>query len=120
LKLSTSKSAGFVGIVSQNDAMAIGARRAFGEIADPAERGKWLQKPFLGVDGLPETGQMHVQRKLLTATVVTPPVAGIALEIFTRARLGGKPIPSRHLVSSQSYPSVEKLHPASSLVGTTI
>ena len=89
--------------------MAVGARRAFGEIADSVEREKWLQMPILGVDGLPETGQRYVQRKLLTATVVTPPVAGIALEIFAKAHREGKPTPVRHLVSSQSYPAVEEL-----------
>jgi ABC-type sugar transport system substrate-binding protein len=114
LKLSTSKSSNFVGVVSQNDAMAIGARRAFGEIADSVERQKWLELPFLGVDGQPETGQRHVQRKLLTATIVTPAVAGIALEIYTRACLEGKPIPERHLVTSQSFPAIEQLHPQAS------
>ena len=113
LKLSTSKSAGFAGIVSQNDAMAIGARRAFSELIDSAERERWLHMPFLGVDGLPETGQRYVQRKSLTATVVTPPVAGIGLELFAKARREGKQTPERHLVGSQSYPAVDELRPES-------
>ena len=65
LKLSTSKSAGFGAVVSQNDAMAIGARRAFAEINDPQERDAWLNLPFLGCDGLPSTGQQYVSRELL-------------------------------------------------------
>jgi ABC-type sugar transport system substrate-binding protein len=111
LKLSTSKSAGFSAIVSQNDAMAVGARRAFNELADSAERLKWLHLPLLGVDGLPETGQKYVQRKLLTATVVTPPVAGIALELFAKSSREGQPLPARHLVGSQSYPAIQELQP---------
>lgn len=111
LKLSTSKSSAFVAVVSQNDAMAIGARRAFGEISNPGERDGWLRLPFLGCDGLPETGQQFVHRKLLTATVVTPAVAGIALETYMRSKLEGKPVPERLLVSPQSYPAIDQLHP---------
>jgi len=117
LKLSTSRTSGIVGIVSQNDAMAVGARRAFGEVSDSTERGKWLQMPFFGVDGLPETGQRYVQRKVLTATVVTPPVAGIALELFMKAHNEGKPAPARHLVGSQSYPAIGELRPQTAAQG---
>jgi ribose transport system substrate-binding protein len=113
LKLSTSKSAGFGAVVSQNDAMAIGARRAFGEIRDPAERETWLGMPFLGCDGLPETGQQYVHGKLLVATIVTPPVAGIGLETFMHWRSEGKAIPERLLVNPISFPATESLRPQS-------
>jgi ribose transport system substrate-binding protein len=113
LKLSTSKSAGFGAVVSQNDAMAIGARRAFGEIRDPAERETWLGMPFLGCDGLPETGQQYVHGKLLVATIVTPPVAGIGLETFMHWRSEGKAIPERLLVNPISFPAAESLRPQS-------
>ncbi|HWR17206.1 MAG TPA: sugar ABC transporter substrate-binding protein [Terriglobales bacterium] len=109
LKLSTTRSSGFVGIVSQNDEMAIGARRAFGEIHDTTERNAWLNLPFLGVDGLPSTGQQYVHRKLLTATVVTPAVAGIALETFMNWWNHKQGTPERLLVPSISYPAVETL-----------
>lgn len=111
LKLSTSKSSGFSAVVSQNDAMAIGARRAFGEINNPAERQAWLTMPFLGCDGLPETGQQYVERKVLTATVITPAVAGTALETFVRCRQEGRQTPERVLVNGQSFPALERLHP---------
>jgi len=111
LKMSTSKSAGFVAVVSQNDAMAIGARRAFRELNDRTERENWLQIPFLGCDGLPDTGQRFVQQKLITATVVTPAVAGIALENYMRFRTEHKPIPERLLVTPQSFPAIEQLRP---------
>ncbi len=112
LKLSTSKSTGFGAIVSQNDAMAIGARRAFGEVANGGEREAWLRMPYLGCDGLPNTGQQYVHRKLLTSTIVTPAVAGIALEHFMQWRTTRKPVPERVLVSSMSFPVVESLRPA--------
>lgn len=111
LKLSTSKSAGFAGVVSQNDAMAIGARRAFGEIRDTRERDAWLNLPFLGCDGLPSTGQQYVSRNLLKATVVTPAVAGTALHEFMQWRMNGKRLPERLLVGSTSHPVVDALRP---------
>jgi ribose transport system substrate-binding protein len=111
LKLSTSKCSGFAGVVSQNDAMAIGARRAFGEIRDTQERDAWLNLPFLGCDGLPSTGQQYVSRKLLKATVVTPALAGTALHEFMQWRNNGKKLPERLLVGSTSYPVVDALRP---------
>ena len=111
LKLSTSKSSGFAGIVSQNDAMAMGARRAFGEIADFAERQSWLDKPFLGCDGLPQTGQQHVRAGHMAATIVTPAVAGIALEAYCKFRQDGTPIPDRTSAIPVSFPDVAALRP---------
>jgi ribose transport system substrate-binding protein len=111
LKLSTSKSSGFAAVISQNDAMAVGARRAFTEINDANERGHWLQLPILGCDGLPETGQQYVRRGLLTSTVSTPAVAGLALELFAKWRTSGTPIPERTLASSSSFPAFEALRP---------
>ncbi len=111
LKLSTSQSTPFVAVVSQNDAMAIGARRAFSELNNSTERSNWLKLPFFGVDGLPDTGQQFVQRKQLTATVIMPAIAGIALEVYMRSHLEGKPLPERHLVHPQSFPALEQLRP---------
>lgn len=111
LKLSTSKSSGFSAVVSQNDAMAIGARRALGEHPDANEREAWMQLPFLGCDGLPATGQQFVQRKLLTATIIMPAVAGIGLETLMQFRTQGRPIPDRVLVNPTSFPDMEALRP---------
>ena len=111
LKLSTSKSAGFGAIVSQNDAMAIGARRAFGEVNNIQERNAWTNLPFLGCDGLPGTGQQYVNRKLLKTTIVTPAVAGTALHTFIQWRNNGQRIPERLLVGSTSFPEIDTLRP---------
>ena len=111
LKLSTSKSSGFAAIISQNDAMAAGARRSFTEISDATERHQWLQKPILGCDGLPETGQQYVRRGTLTATVATPAVAGMALELFAKWKSNGTAVPERTLAPSSSFPAIEALRP---------
>ena len=111
LKLSTSKSSGFSAVISQNDAMAVGARRAFSEINDSTERAHWMQLPILGCDGLPETGQQYIRRGLLTSTVVTPPVAGLALELFVKWKTQGVVIPDRTLATSTSFPALAALHP---------
>ena len=111
LKLSTSRSSGFSAIVSQNDAMTVGARRAFTEVNDSGEREKWLRMAMLGCDGLPETGQQYVRRGTLTATVVTPAVAGMALELFAKWKTEGTDVPERTLASPSSFPLMEALQP---------
>jgi len=115
LKLSTSKSHGFVAVVAQNDAMASGARKAFSELADTGERAHWLALPHLGCDGLPETGQQSVKRGQLAATVVYPLVAGIALEIFLKAKASGVAIPERTFAAPTSFPALEALQPKAAL-----
>ena len=112
LKLSTSKSHGFVAVVAQNDAMAMGARKAFSELADSAERSHWLGLPILGCDGVPETGQQYVTRGQLAATVVYPLVASIALEMYLKAKTSGAPVPERTLAQPTSFPTIEALRPA--------
>ncbi|HVZ16536.1 MAG TPA: substrate-binding domain-containing protein [Terriglobales bacterium] len=111
LKLSTSKSHGFVAVVAQDDAMAIGARKAFSELTNIDERSHWLSLPFLGCDGLPETGQQYVRRGSMTATVVYPLVAGIALEMYLKAKASGSPIAERTFAAPTSFPAVEALRP---------
>jgi len=115
LKLSTSKCHGFVAVVSQNDAMAIGARRGFSEMNDLNERSHWLSLPIIGCDGLPETGQQYVKRGNLAATAVCPLTAAIALEMFVKAKSSGAPIAERTLVPPTSFPALEALRPMSAL-----
>lgn len=115
LKLSTSKSQGYVAIVSQNDAMALGARRAFSEMTDLGERTHWLSLPMLGCDGLPETGQQYVRRGNLVATAVCPLVAGAALEMYLQAKASGTMLPERTLIPPTSFPPLEQLRPVTAL-----
>ncbi len=109
LKLGVSSKTSVVAIVAQNDAMAIGARKAFEEIGNPQERDKWLSLPFLGADGLPKTGQAWVRTGQLAATVVAPPMAGKAVQLMTKALRAGETVPERTVTVLESYPPIEKL-----------
>jgi ribose transport system substrate-binding protein len=118
LKLSTSKSQGFVGVVAQDDLMAIGARKALAEISDATQRSNWLQMPFLGCDGVPETGQQFVKRGQMAATIIYPLVASIALETYWKAKSSGTSVPPRTMASPTSYPALEALRPKVALAGS--
>ena len=99
-----------IGIVAaQDDSMAIGARKAFQEQTAGAERDKWLGLPYLGCDGLPDTGQAWVRSSLLSATVVVPPNAGTALEMLLQAMRDGSQPQERTLTLPKSFPTVEDL-----------
>jgi len=110
LQLSTSRKANIDLIVAQNDAMAIGVRKAFQESAD-ADRERWLERPFLGVDGVPKTGQAWVQSGLLTATVLTPPNTARALELFSDAFRTSRLPAQQVLIAPSSIPPLDKLKP---------
>ncbi len=100
-----------VGVIGcQNDAMAIGARRAVEALA-PAQREQWLQIPFTGVDGVPTTGQVWVRNGQLTATVITPALTGVALEMVAKAIGSGTQMPERTLTKPVSLPALEQLRP---------
>jgi ribose transport system substrate-binding protein len=109
LKLGGSSKVSIVAIAAQNDAMAIGARKAFEEIKNPQERGKWLSLPFIGADGLPKTGQAWVRTGLLAATVIVPPMAGQAVQLMANALRSGANVPERTLTILESYPPIAKL-----------
>jgi ribose transport system substrate-binding protein len=87
--------------------MAIGARKAFQECAQLGE--SWLKIPFLGCDGMPKTGQAWVHSGLLTATVFSPPTAGIGIELLARFFEHGTMPPLRTLTESRSIPAIEEL-----------
>ena len=109
LRLSTSRDAEILGVVAQNDDMAIGARRAFQELTSGEERDHWMNIPFLGCDGLPKTGRAYVDRGILRATVHIPSHAGRAVEMLSQAITSGTNPPEHTIVPPESYPPVEKL-----------
>jgi len=81
LKLSTSQVGGIDLIAAQNDAMAIGTRKAFEQVTDVIHRLNWLARLYLGIDGVSKTEQAWVQRGQLTATIVVPANAGKAIDM---------------------------------------
>ena len=109
MRLSTSQKSAVGLVCSQNDAMAMGARRAFQEQADESMRAKWLSVPYIGVDGLPKTGQAFVRSGLLTATVIVPPNTTMAMEMLVEATTKNvQPSPLAYTVPV-AFPSVEEL-----------
>ena len=111
LQLSTSKKAVIDLVAAQDDSMAMGARKAFQEIANEAERDRWLKLPFTGCDGLPKTGQAWVRSGLLAATVFAPPNTGQAIEMLFHAFSKGQPPPDRALTPASSIPPLTELKP---------
>lgn len=114
LQLSTSQRAQIDVISAQNDAMAAGARKAFQQFTGSEVKDHWSNLPFLGVDGVPKTGQAWVRQGLLTATIISPPLAGRAVEMLIDALRRGKFPVEVTLIEPRSYPPLETLHPSSS------
>src|SRR5450432_1201840 len=109
LRLSTSKELKIAVVGCQNDAMALGTRRAIQESVEGSERERLLNLPFTGCDGVPSKGQSYVNRGTLAATVITPPMTGQALEMLTAA-IRSKSQPAEHTFTlSTSYPSINEL-----------
>jgi ribose transport system substrate-binding protein len=109
LKLSTSQQAVLDAIAAQDDSMALGARKAFQEIHDSSLRDRWLAIPFLGIDGMPKTGQADVRRGLLAATIIVPTNTGTGIEMLARALSSGVNPSEKTLTAAQSFPSIEEL-----------
>ena len=111
LELSTARQLTVGAVVAQNDAMALGARRAFDELPTGDVRDRWLKVPFLGCDGLPGTGQAAVRRGLLAATVVIPANAGDAIEVLASSLRKGEQPPECINTAATSYPPIASLRP---------
>jgi ribose transport system substrate-binding protein len=108
LSLGSSRQLQIRAVICQNDAMAMGARKAFIGLTEK-DREQWLSIPFTGCDGVTKTGQDWVRRGLLTATIITAPAAGIALEILAKAFNAGSMPPDRTLIPPRSFPAIEEL-----------
>jgi ribose transport system substrate-binding protein len=65
--------------------------------------------PYLGCDGLPNSGQAWVRQGLLTATIYLPPNAGTAIEMLVQAIQSGNMPPEQTLTPPISYPPLEML-----------
>jgi ABC-type sugar transport system substrate-binding protein len=109
LSLSTSKELRIQAVVAQNDAMAMGARKALVEIG-AAEREHWLNTPFLGCDGVTKTGQEWVRTGQLRATVVIPAMAGLALEMLAKAVNTGSMPAERTLCAPRAFPTMAEIY----------
>jgi ribose transport system substrate-binding protein len=108
LRLSTSLGAQINLVGAQDDSMAAGARKAFGEMTE-GDRERWLKIPFTGCDGLPKTGQSWVRSGLLAATIYIRPNTDVALEMLTEAFRTGSAQPESRLIPPESIPSLDEL-----------
>jgi len=111
LRLNTSQKTQIGAIGAQNDAMAMGARKAFSSIGNPTERDKWMRLPYTGCDGVPKTGQTWVRSGSLAATVVIPPSAGKGLTMMLQALQTGAKLPERSHITPESFPPLDQISP---------
>jgi ribose transport system substrate-binding protein len=111
LKLVTSQRSPVDLIAAQDDSMAVGARKAFGELTNELEKERWLKLPYIGCDGLPKTGQVWVRNRLLAATVFVPPNTGQAIEMLISALQSKTKIPERVRTVPVSIPTLGELKP---------
>ena len=108
LRLSTSQETRIDLVGAQDDSMAAGARKAFGEIAI-GDRERWLKIPFTGCDGMPKTGQTWVRTGMLAATIYIRANADLALEMVTENIRTGAILPECKLTIPESIPSLQEL-----------
>jgi ribose transport system substrate-binding protein len=106
LRLRTSQETHIDLVGAQDDSMAMGARKAFGEISG-ADR--WLKLPFTGCDGMPKTGQSWVRSGVLTATIFIPANTDAAIEMLVDAIKNGSSLLERKVTLAQSIPSLAEL-----------
>jgi ribose transport system substrate-binding protein len=109
LRLSTANQEGIEIVQAQNDLLALGARRAIQERATELGTDQRRDLPFLGVDGLPKTGQAWVRQGILAATIVVPATAARALETLVAALRDSTEPPERTLVAPESFPGPDAL-----------
>jgi ribose transport system substrate-binding protein len=91
-------------VASQNDSMALGARRALVK-----QHPDWRGVPLVGCDGLPQGGQKLVGQGELAATIVTQSNTGPAIQLLQRWLGDRKELTRETLIAPQSFPAVEKL-----------
>ena len=108
LSLSTSRNTEIAAVCAQDDSMAIGARKAFEQTAHEL-RQSWRRIPFLGCDGMPQTGQEWLRQGLLTATVFNPPTAPVAIDLYAGFLGNGTMPPTRTLTQVRSIPDLAML-----------
>jgi ribose transport system substrate-binding protein len=108
LRLSTSQESRVDLVGAQDDSMAMGARKAFSEIAEN-ERARWMKIPITGCDGMPKTGQAWVRNGTLAATIFIRPNADLAIETLVEAFKSNTALPERKVTEPESVPSLADL-----------
>jgi ABC-type sugar transport system substrate-binding protein len=99
LRLSASQNYEVNLIGAQNDAMAVGARKAVA-----ARRPAWSSLPFTGCDGLRNGGRRLVDEGQLAATVILQSNAGPAIDLIKVFLKSGSRPPATVVLQPQPYP----------------
>ncbi len=108
LRLQTSQHSRIDLVGAQDDSMAMGARKAFSEIAE-SDRARWMKIPITGCDGMPKTGQAWVRNGSLAATIYIRPNTDLAIEMLVEAFKSGGMLPDRKVTEPESIPSLAEL-----------
>jgi len=108
LRLRTSQESHVDLVGAQDDSMAMGARKAFSEIAE-SERARWMKIPITGCDGMPKTGQTWVRNKTLAATIFIRQNTDLALEMLVEWFKNGASLPERKVTEPESVPALQEL-----------
>jgi ribose transport system substrate-binding protein len=108
LRLQTSQHSRIDLVGAQDDSMAMGARKAFSEIAE-SDRARWMKIPITGCDGMPKTGQAWVRNGSLAATIYIRPNTDLAIEMLAEAFKSGSMLPERKVTEPESIPSLAEL-----------
>lgn len=108
LRLQTSQHSHIDLVGAQDDSMAMGARKAFSEIAE-SDRPRWMKIPITGCDGMPKTGQAWVRNGSLAATIYIRPNTDLAIEMLVEAFKSGTMLPDRRVTEPESIPSLAEL-----------
>jgi len=108
LRLQTSQQSRIDLVGAKDDSMAMGARKAFSEIAEP-DRARWMKIPVTGCDGMPKTGQAWVRNGSLAATIYIRPNTDLAIEMLVEVFKTGTMLPDRKVTEPESIPSLADL-----------
>src|SRR5579863_966060 len=108
LRLQTSQESHIDLVGAQDDSMAVGARKAFSEIAEN-ERARWMKIPITGCDGMPKTGQAWVRNGTLAATIFIRPNTDLAMEMMVEALKSGAQPPEIKITAPESVPGLAEL-----------
>lgn len=108
LRLATSKAEKFDLVVGQTHELALGARKAQMALVDEEQRRKWMEKKFLGI-GVANQVKPLVDKRTLTAAVVTSVTMQVAISLLVSAIDTKTPVPERNIVEVSSYPELDNL-----------
>ena len=108
LQLASSRGENFDLVAGQSHELALGARKAFRNIANQEQREKWFGLPFIG-SGIPGQVKPLVDGGVLAAAVITSVTMELALKLLMRAMETQVQPAERSVVEALSYPDLEKL-----------